>query len=429
MNRLALLFATLIAALPAGVARADDYFDHIYRISTVREGKPSVELTGFKVKGREGLYTALHGVVGGKTIKAFQPSSKNVTGYELEIAEVDTDRDIAYLLPTKKGKKLSDGGLPLGVAPNLASLAEKSVKVVGFPMGVDLLAASTPLTVRQPAACALEKVGNPAARADLKKRNSPLLSTIVLSLDGNLLQGHSGAPILDADGSVIAVGNGGLDIGRVGWGWAIPFHDIKLNGLSEAGVPAKLAALGKADAITLFCVIDENARENAKKIRIETKTVIIGKDGEPAVAFTMTPKQAMTAQMDRLKEVMKLIQQGKADQLDPVKEMERLNQKMVPLAIGTTVEVVDLEDGQAAGAGAGGLPGLPGLQGLPGLNLPKLPAAGKNDDPFAQIGNMLGNAAQEVNVKVKVLDGTQKGKELWVNRAAIKRETLIRQEK
>ena len=34
--------------------------------------------------------------------------------------------------------------------------------------------------------------------------------------------GHSGAPIIDREGRVLAIGNGGLKSGTIGQGWAIP---------------------------------------------------------------------------------------------------------------------------------------------------------------------------------------------------------------
>lgn len=60
-----------------------------------------------------------------------------------------------------------------------------------------------------------------AERADIRKVGFPALDTQVLRLDGNLLPGHSGAPLIDAAGNVVGVGSGGLERGAVGVGWAI----------------------------------------------------------------------------------------------------------------------------------------------------------------------------------------------------------------
>ncbi len=69
----------------------------------------------------------------------------------------------------------------------------------------------------------------------LNKRRSPALDIHVLNINGNLLPGHSGAPILNGDGQVVGVGNGGIDLGRVGWGWAIPWQDIEWKTVAPAG--------------------------------------------------------------------------------------------------------------------------------------------------------------------------------------------------
>jgi S1-C subfamily serine protease len=62
---------------------------------------------------------------------------------------------------------------------------------------------------------------NDAVRADLVTNGFPSLDIGVLRTDGNLLPGHSGAPIIDYQGRVIAVGSGGLERGAVGVGWAV----------------------------------------------------------------------------------------------------------------------------------------------------------------------------------------------------------------
>jgi hypothetical protein len=58
-------------------------------------------------------------------------------------------------------------------------------------------------------------------RAEVRGIGYPALDTQVLRLDGNLLPGHSGAPLLDAQGRVVGIGSGGLERGAVGVGWAV----------------------------------------------------------------------------------------------------------------------------------------------------------------------------------------------------------------
>ena len=60
------------------------------------------------------------------------------------------------------------------------------------------------------------------ATRDLISLGFPHLNQEVLHLEGDLLPGDSGAPILNEKGHVVAIGNGGLKRGQVGLGWAIP---------------------------------------------------------------------------------------------------------------------------------------------------------------------------------------------------------------
>lgn len=396
---------------------ADKNIDaHIYWIKVTRTNRKTVELTGFKVKGKNGIYTALHGVVGSSQIKGFTPAVKSNPTYNLEVSEVDVDRDIAYLLPRDEKQKLASGGLALGVAPDLAEFGGKSVEVIGYPMGINLLASSTSLKVRKPALEELQRITNAGARKNLAVRNSPALITKVLSVDGNLLPGHSGAPILDEDQSVIAVGNGGLDVGRIGWGWAIPFHEIQLVPIkNNPTLKQRLDQLATDETQLAFsCILDEEAREKLAEVRTKIQSRIASTDGGPVMAFPTTPKQAMKAQVDRLKEALTLFQQGKGDQLDPVAELNRLNKKFDPIPDGTAVEVLEIEQRQE---------GAPVAPAFPTFTFP---GAGKGD-PLQELGNVLGDAAQQINVRVKVLEGPQKGKLLWVSRNVIRRETELKQ--
>lgn len=408
----------LIGGLSSTVstARADNYYDQIFRIESTY-GKERVELTGFKVRERPGIYTALHGVVGSDDIVGFRPTPKRTLRHELVIAEVDIDRDIAYLVPKDRKAKLPGGGLPVGRAPRMKDLAGKTARVVGYPIGLDLLAPSTPLTVRRPAATSLAEAVNATARKALLKRNSPALSTRVVMVDGNLLPGHSGAPILDEHGYVVAIGNGGLDKGRVGLGWGIPFHDVEPVPIAKLKNNERFVSLAKSkQGFALFCVIDDQARERAKAIRIETRSVIVSPDGGPVFAFPMTPQKAIVSQLKRLKEVLEMMRKGEGEKLSPWGEFQRLQQKLRPLAVGTEVKVLDVKGADEGGA-------------RPMLPFPLPGAQGKKQDPFAQLGSVLGGAANQVNVKVKVLSGWSKGQELWVHSSAIRRETILREEK
>lgn len=67
----------------------------------------------------------------------------------------------------------------------------------------------------------LSQAVDDSARRELQTLRSPLLDTEVLRVEGNLVPGDSGAPVLDSSGQVVAVGSGGLQRGTIGAGWAV----------------------------------------------------------------------------------------------------------------------------------------------------------------------------------------------------------------
>lgn len=90
-----------------------------------------------------------------------------------------------------------------------------------------------------------------AERADIRKVGFPALETQVLRLDGNLLPGHSGAPLIDAEGKVVGVGSGGLERGAVGVGWAIRAQYVDGLPASTEAVPTTAAEASSAFAVAV----------------------------------------------------------------------------------------------------------------------------------------------------------------------------------
>ncbi len=139
---------------------------HIYRIeSTFKwDGKlVKVELTGFKPKEREGIYTGLHGVAGAEEVVAISPVV-SVGRVKMRLTHVDIKRDVAYLEPVPP-KALPRGGLAQGKRKVEELKAGEVLWVVGYPIGIDLRPADTELKLRvlDPVA-RLTDIINPAAR-------------------------------------------------------------------------------------------------------------------------------------------------------------------------------------------------------------------------------------------------------------------------
>jgi hypothetical protein len=69
---------------------------------------------------------------------------------------------------------------------------------------------------------------------ELKQIGSPSPDIDITDIEGHLLPGHSGAPILNVSGKVVAIADGGLENGAVGVSWGLPAANLtKLLASSE----------------------------------------------------------------------------------------------------------------------------------------------------------------------------------------------------
>ncbi|MYA60913.1 MAG: trypsin-like peptidase domain-containing protein [Chloroflexi bacterium] len=79
----------------------------------------------------------------------------------------------------------------------------------------------------------------PEQRKDLDRNSTLNLNLAIVRLDGHLLPGASGAPLLDGQGRVAAVGNGGLSHGAASISWAVPARHLDdLLEIPERAMPA-----------------------------------------------------------------------------------------------------------------------------------------------------------------------------------------------
>ncbi len=93
-----------------------------------------------------------------------------------------------------------------------------------------------------------------SVRGELQRLGSPRLDTEVLRVEGFLVPGDSGAPVLDRFGRVVAVGSGGLQRGTIGAGWA-----VRVRYLAELTASAERASgPGAAAGGPLFALVDPN---------------------------------------------------------------------------------------------------------------------------------------------------------------------------
>jgi hypothetical protein len=189
--------------------------------------------TGFRVDSTQGIYTALHGVAGCASITATPTTGAPLVG--LTITQVDIAHDVALLGPVPA----------LTGALTSTTSSTSAITVQGYPHAMRSRL-STKLAFRSPATTELWRLVPGAHAAALTQRASPDTTKAVLSVEGHLTVGHSGAPIL-ASGAVIGMANGGVANGALEIAWAIPFRDISL--VPKASAATQLARIATADAV------------------------------------------------------------------------------------------------------------------------------------------------------------------------------------
>jgi hypothetical protein len=148
-------------------------------------------------------------------------------------------RDLALL-------KLSN---PLSRTYNLHAAAatpdlDEDLVVLGYPENVPSMSSKS-LRAAYGGRTLREAIPNNVSR-DLQ--NSGFLSpdTTILNIHGHLLPGHSGAPILNSAGDVVAVADGGLAGGTVGISWALPVSYLT-ELVDSRDVPNRVQKAGSAN--------------------------------------------------------------------------------------------------------------------------------------------------------------------------------------
>lgn len=168
-------------------------------------------LTGFVLQ--EGMLTALHGVVGCNNIRAINDDG---TVYrDLSIIKADLKNDLALLQSSRLTTDIdSQNQAKLTTSNNLFG----NISVIGYPLDLDEAIDSQGLRIRNKTA--LTNLIPPLEKEAFKDCISPQLDAEVLSIQGTLRPGESGAPILNEQGQVIGLGMGGIAGGSTEIVWA-----------------------------------------------------------------------------------------------------------------------------------------------------------------------------------------------------------------
>ncbi|MEZ4618058.1 MAG: trypsin-like peptidase domain-containing protein [Caldilineaceae bacterium] len=248
----------------------------IYRIKSDRcSFEPVARLqTGFRVEGQPGIITALHGVLDCETVSAVSGDSQKIIN-DLTIAAVDIERDVALLSSTELDQSPDEALVVSSLATT--EILTASLHVIGYPLGLDEQDMDEIESVRD-----IESldavIPDEQETPEFIKRKSPDLGIDVLNLQVQLLPGHSGAPVLDTEGHLVGVVNGGLHHGTVARSWAMPWDNVALRSIDDTDVTKKLTVLRQKD-IAAFGSFYTFSASTASEIRV-----------------TVTPAPALTEQ-------------------------------------------------------------------------------------------------------------------------------------
>lgn len=218
---------------------------YVYLVVVQVAGKPNGILqTGFRLRGLKGIVTALHGVVGERTISAW--NERQSVFSNLVVSRVDIPNDLA-LLSSPELQNAPDDGLESG--SNETIRQGESLTAWGHPVGIRFN--KKPVKVGDPPQEELSNLIPPSSEKAFERRKSPNADINVIYLsEGNLVPGHSGAPLLSPSNQVVGVVDGGLRGGIAAISWAVPLSNIAWQ---EASVARdRLTELAKQGSSDLF---------------------------------------------------------------------------------------------------------------------------------------------------------------------------------
>ncbi|WP_298922229.1 trypsin-like peptidase domain-containing protein [uncultured Roseobacter sp.] len=188
-----------------------------------------MKATGFVWPEPGYVVTALHAVAGCLDVTVFSESAKTRTGIK-SLESVDLEADLALL-------RLEDdlGLQPVPFVATAPALRDRH-SIWGYPAYAEYME-NRSVDFSRGLSDILLSLGSAFSSEELKSlfrsQDYPTRRTQIFRVTSNTQPGHSGAPILDAEGKLVAIHNGGLKGGWLGMNWSIPAH-VYLPGLPKS---------------------------------------------------------------------------------------------------------------------------------------------------------------------------------------------------
>lgn len=197
----------------------------------VKEGNQASVCTGFIWKRGDWIVTSLH---------AMKPNGS------IRVAYLENIWRNARMVKAYKEADLVllqvEGDIPAGIRPLIQYEDRKipygtEIHTMGYNSGAK---GSSSRTLKKGYVNpeTLEYLIPEADRRDIAQAGFPDLSLEIIYLDGSLLPGYSGSPVMDQTGKLVGIGNGGLEGGASNVSWVIPARFlVDLEGSSLSTLP------------------------------------------------------------------------------------------------------------------------------------------------------------------------------------------------
>jgi hypothetical protein len=209
----------------------------IVRVETHSCGSPDRIATGFLWRNSSTAVTALHAVAGCTNVGVYFEMQK--VARSATVMRVLNRADLALLQINNPPTAPT-----LAVDPRPPSLND-DLATIGYQLQIPSMSSSS-LQLRV-GGSRLRDIVNPAVAQEISLAGSPSLDLEITNIEGHLVHGLSGAPVLNQRGNVVAIADGGLENGTVGISWAIPSKFLdSLAGSTDNVRSAQPNASGKS---------------------------------------------------------------------------------------------------------------------------------------------------------------------------------------
>ena len=197
--------------------------------------------TGFVYGKPTHIVTAFHVISGCSDFNVFfERQGGRVSRATVE--RTHASEDLALLT-------IPDSGVSVLRTASRSARVDDRLEAIGYSLSVQTMS-NTPLVVRF-GDDRLTAILPPKVRNEVRSGTRINLDMRILRLDGHLLPGLSGAPILSRDGDIVGIGMGGLKTGAASISWAAPADALqRLMSSNERDIAggARMAALFAASS-------------------------------------------------------------------------------------------------------------------------------------------------------------------------------------